>query len=75
MTPCNSCDNGKCGSCVAESLQKKGYIRRAADHCGCSAKGHKNKNVEIDRPNVKGIFSKQKEDTPLVEREIVDESI
>lgn len=75
MTPCNACDNGKCGSCVAESLQKRGYIRRARDHCGCSEKGHKNDNVEIDRPNVKGIFSKQKEDTQSVEKEIIDESI
>ena len=73
MTPCNSCDNGKCGSCVAESLVKRGFIRRSADHCGCSEKGHKNKETEIDRPNVKGMFSKQKEDTEPVEREIVVE--
>jgi len=73
MTPCNSCDNGKCGSCVAESLEKRGYIRRAGDHCGCSEGGHKNKNIEIDRPNVKGMFSKQKEETEPVEKEIVIE--
>ena len=73
MTPYNACDNGKCGSCVAESLEKKGYIRRAGDHCGCSEKGHKNENVVINRPNVKGMFSKQKEETESVEKEIVIE--
>lgn len=75
MTPCNSCDNGKCGSCVAESLERKGYIRRAGDHCGCSENGHKNENLEIDRPNVMGMFSKQKEETEPVEMEIIDESV
>lgn len=58
MTPCNSCDNGKCGSCVAESLQTRGYIRRAADHCGCSERGHKNDEVVPDRPKVKSLLSK-----------------
>ena len=73
MIPCNPCENGKCGSCVAEKLQKEGHIRNAKNHCGCSEKGHKNKDVVPDRPNVKGMFSKQKEETEPVEREIVIE--
>ena len=73
MTPCNSCDNGKCGSCVAVSLETRGYIRNAGDHCGCAAKGHKNDEVSI-RPKVKSMFSKVKDVDPHVpETEVVEE--
>lgn len=73
--PCNACDNGKCGSCVSESLVSRGYIRNAHDHCGCAENGHKNKEVVTNRPKVKGMFSPQKEDNipPPVEREVIDE--
>ena len=74
MTPCNSCDNGKCGSCVADSLVTRGYIRNASDHCGCAERGHKNKEVEVDRPGVKSMFSKVKDNDPHIpEQELVVE--
>lgn len=73
MTPCNACDNGKCGSCVAQALQTKGYIRNAADHCGCAENGHSNDEVLDERPKVKSMLSKnQKEEEPK-EKEIVEE--
>lgn len=75
MIPCNACEINKCGSCVADKLESQGHIRKAGDHCGCAEKGHKNDHKVIDRPNVKGMFSKQKEDTQSVEKEIIDESI
>jgi len=72
MTPCNSCDNGKCGSCVAERLESQGYIRDAKIHCGCSENGHKN-NLEITA-TVKSMFSKVKDVDPHVEEpEVVEE--
>ena len=55
MTPCNSCDNGHCGSCVAQRLETTGHIRDAKTHCGCAANGHKNK-LEVT-PKIKSMFS------------------
>ena len=75
MISCNSCENGKCGSCVAENLERAGHIRRAKDHCGCAEKGHKN-SLELTTPKVKSMFSKtRREDESPVEKEIVDEPI
>lgn len=72
MTPCNSCDNGKCGSCVAERLVTQGHIRDAKVHCGCAEKGHKNK-LETTA-TVKSMFSPVKDDDPHIpEQEIVEE--
>jgi len=73
MTPCNSCDNGKCGSCVAEALEVRSYIRDAKFHCGCAEKGHKNDNVETDRPGVKSLLSKNKKEEEPKDRDIVEE--
>ena len=73
MTPCNSCDNGACGSCVAEKLERDGYIRDAKFHCGCAEKGHTN-TTELTRPKVKSMFSKVKDNDPHVpEQEVVEE--
>jgi len=73
MIPCNSCDNGKCGSCVAERLVKDGHIRDAATHCGCAAAGHKN-DLESNRPKVKAMFSKVRDDDPHIpETEVVED--
>ncbi len=73
MTPCNSCDNGKCGSCVAERLVRDGHIRDAKIHCGCAEKGHKN-TLELKRPKVKSMFSKQdkERDIPVDTREVIE---
>jgi len=62
MNPCNPCDQGKCGSCVAESLLVRKFIRNVGDHCGCAETGHKNDEKTTNRPNVKSIFSKKKDD-------------
>jgi len=71
--PCNSCDNGICGNCVAEKLVVTGFIQKASDHCSCAVDGHSNK-VTKDRPN-KAIFSKKKDDyTTPAEIKMVDES-
>lgn len=73
MTPCNSCDNGACGSCVAEKLERDGYIRDAKTHCGCAENGHSNV-TELKRPKVKSMFSKVKDEDPAVEiPEVVEE--
>ena len=73
MTPCNPCDNGKCGSCVAERLVQMNFIRDASNHCGCAEKGHKNEEV-LNRPKVKSMFSKVKDVDPHVpEPEVVDD--
>ena len=74
MIPCNACDINKCGSCVADKLVRQGHIRRAGVHCGCAENGHKNDQKVTDRPNVKGMFSKQKEETESVEKEIAVEN-
>ena len=72
MTPCNSCDNGKCGSCVATRLETQGHITNAKTHCGCAANGHKN-NFQTTA-TVKTMFSKIKDDDPHVpEQEVVEE--
>jgi len=74
MTPCNSCDNGKCGSCVAERLETQGHIRDAKFHCGCAANGHKN-DLETTA-KVKSMFSKtKKEEEPVEKRIIIEEEI
>lgn len=75
MTPCNSCDNGGCGSCVADRLERDGWIKNAGDHCGCAEKGHKENIVKLNRPKVKSMFSKTKEETEPVEKEIVNEAV
>lgn len=74
MTPCNSCDNGKCGSCVADRLETQGHIRDAKIHCGCAANGHKN-TLEDTTPKVKSMFSKTKkeEEEVHVENRIITE--
>lgn len=74
MTPCNPCENGKCGSCVAERLETQGHIRNAKDHCGCAKKGHKN-TLESKLPKVKSMFSKTKKEEEVVhvEQKIVTE--
>lgn len=73
MTPCNSCDNGKCGSCVAEKLVIMGFIKDAKVHCGCAESGHKN-TLESNRPKVKSMFSKVRDDDPHIpEQEVVEE--
>ena len=74
MISCNSCENEKCGSCVAEILAARGTIRSAAYHCGCAERGHKNEDTVPERPNVKGIFSKnKKEEEEIVEKRIITE--
>ncbi len=73
MTPCNACDNDKCGSCVADSLQNRGYIRDANDHCGCTENGHKNNKTVTNRPKVKTMFTKTKEKDEYVTREVITE--
>lgn len=74
MIPCNPCANNKCGSCVADTLETNGIIRSAAFHCGCSEKGHKNDDKVTDRPIVKTMFSKVRDDDPHVpEPEVVEE--
>lgn len=72
--PCNACDRGTCGNCVAERLVVTGFIQKASDHCSCAAKGHPNK-VTKDRPN-KAVFSQKRDDdyTPPAEIKMVDES-
>lgn len=73
MTPCNSCENNKCGSCVAETLERTGLIRDAKFHCGCADNGHKNDEVST-RPKVKSMFSKVKDvDLHVVEPEVVED--
>jgi len=73
MYPCNSCDNGACGSCVAENLQRRNFIRRSGDHCGCAENGHDN-SLELKRPKVKSMFSKVKDIDPHIpETEVVEE--
>ena len=72
MTPCNSCDNGHCGSCVADRLERRGTIRDAKIHCGCAANGHKN-DLE-SASTVKTMFSPVKDDDPAIpETEVVEE--
>ena len=73
MTPCNPCDNGSCGSCVAERLVVQGHIRDAKIHCGCAGNGHQN-TLELDIPKVKSMFSKVKDEDPHIpETEVVEE--
>lgn len=76
MTPCNSCDNGSCGSCVAEKLESSGYIRSAKFHCGCAENGHNN-TAELTRPKVKSMLGKQKEerDVPVDKKISVEEEV
>ena len=75
MSNCNSCENLKCGSCVAEALASRGTIRNAGTHCGCSERGHKNEEIETDRPKVKAMFSKVKDNDPHVpEQEVVEDA-
>jgi hypothetical protein len=72
MTPCNACDQGKCGSCVGDRLESQGHIRDAKIHCGCAANGHKNDLKDTAR--VKSMFSKtKKEEEVHVERRIITE--
>jgi len=72
MIPCNPCNNGKCGSCVAEKLYPR-FIRNVNDHCGCAESGHKNNETVVKRPNVKGMFSKIKDNDPHIEESEVVE--
>lgn len=73
MMPCNACDNGGCGSCIAEKLERDGHIRSAKTHCGCAETGHNN-ITELNRPKVKSMFSKVKDDEPHVpEQEVIEE--
>lgn len=76
MTPCNSCDNGSCGSCVAENLECAGFIRSAKDHCGCAENGHNN-TTELTRPKVKSMLGKQKveRDIPVNKEISVEEEV
>lgn len=74
MTPCNPCDNEKCGSCVADRLVRDGHIRDAKTHCGCAERGHTNENIETNRPKVKSMFSPVKDEDPHIpEQESVEE--
>lgn len=71
--PCNPCDNGICGNCVAERLVVTGFIENASDHCSCARDGHPNR-VTKERPN-KAVFSKKRDDyTPPAEIKEIDET-
>jgi len=73
MTPCNPCENGSCGSCVAEKLASRDTIRSAATHCGCAAKGHEN-TLESKLPKIKSMLGRQKEERDVpVERQVESE--
>lgn len=72
--PCNPCENGTCGNCVAEKLVVTGFIRSANDHCVCAADGHAEKIVTKELPN-KAVFSKKKDDyMPPAEIREIDET-
>lgn len=62
MINCNPCENEKCGSCVADKLVTMKFIEDAGVHCGCAERGHKNEEKVINRPKVKSMFSKKKDD-------------
>jgi len=70
--PCNSCDNGTCGNCVAEKLEGMGFIESAKYHCSCANNGHSN-NKSKDLPN-KTVFSSKKDTEPVHPREIQPDS-
>ena len=75
MTPCNPCENGKCGSCVADRLVTQGHIRDAKVHCGCAEKGHKNNSQTA--ATVKSMLGRQKEerDVPVDKKISVEEEV
>ena len=76
MNPCNSCEAGNCGSCIADRLERDGYLRNAKDHCGCAEFGHKN-TITSNRPKVKSMLGMQKNERDIAtntnESEVVEE--
>lgn len=66
QTSCNPCESGNCGRCVADSLQRKNFIRDPKNHCKCCGDSHNitqypNRNEGIKHKTLLG--SKGPEDT------------
>jgi len=72
--PCNSCDNGSCGRCVAENLERVGFISDAKFHCKCANNGHSSDIKEKKLPHLKSMFGMKKEvDEPRIEVPVYEE--
>ena len=75
MIPCNPCSNEKCGSCVADNLERAVHIRRAKDHCGCAENGNKN-DLQLTTPKIKSMLGTSTPDnTPPAEIKVIDDEV